>query len=41
MESLGVVMCLVRDGVSRSEFDRGIRDWRKRNGREEREEREP
>ena len=41
VESLGVVMCLVRDGVSRSEMDRGIRDWRKRNGREEREEREP
>lgn len=41
VESLGVVMCLVRDGVTRSEVDRGIRDWRKRNGREEREEREP
>ena len=41
VESLGVVMCLVRDGVTRSEVDRGIREWRKRNGREEREESEP
>ena len=41
VESLGVVMCLVRDGVSRSEVDRGVKEWRKRNGREEREEQEP
>lgn len=34
VETLGVVMCLVRDGVSRAEVDRGIREWRKRNGRE-------
>ena len=39
VESLGVVMCLVRDGVSRSEIDRGVREWRRRNEREEREER--
>jgi len=38
VETLGVVMCLVRDGVSRTEVDRGIREWRRRNGREEKEE---
>jgi len=32
VESLGVKMYLVRDGVSREEFERGIRDWRKRHG---------
>jgi magnesium-dependent phosphatase 1 len=31
VESLGVVMWLVRDGVSRNEVDEGIRSWRKRN----------
>ncbi|KAF1994985.1 magnesium-dependent phosphatase-1 [Amniculicola lignicola CBS 123094] len=33
VEVLGVVMCLVRDGVSRDEVDRGVRSWRKRNKR--------
>lgn len=37
VETLGVVMCLVRDGVSRAEVDRGIREWRRRNGREKHE----
>lgn len=37
VEALGVVMCLVRDGVSRGEIDRGIREWRRRNGRERKE----
>ena len=37
VESLGVVMCLVRDGVSRAEVDRGVREWRKRYGRETKE----
>ncbi|KAI9741534.1 MAG: hypothetical protein M1818_004340 [Claussenomyces sp. TS43310] len=32
VESLGVTMCLVRDGVSRPELDRGVREWRKRRG---------
>lgn len=32
-ESLGVTMQLVRDGVTRSEFDAGIESWRKRHGR--------
>ncbi|KAF2655250.1 magnesium-dependent phosphatase-1 [Lophiostoma macrostomum CBS 122681] len=31
VEVLGVVMHLVRDGVSRDEIDAGIRSWRKRN----------
>ena len=34
VESLGVVMCLVRDGVTKGEVDRGIREWRRQNGRE-------
>lgn len=33
VEVLGVVMYLVRDGVSRGVIDRGVRDWRKRNGK--------
>ncbi|MDI1491979.1 MAG: hypothetical protein OHK93_003190 [Ramalina farinacea] len=37
VEQLGVVMCLIRDGVTWGEMDRGIREWRKRNGRETRE----
>ena len=37
VESLGVVMCLVRDGVTRMEIDRGIREWRRQKGREARE----
>lgn len=32
VESLGVTMCLVRDGVSKGEVDRGIREWRRRRG---------
>lgn len=32
VETLGVTMYLVRDGVSRNELDNGIREWRKRNG---------
>ncbi|KAF2791275.1 magnesium-dependent phosphatase-1 [Melanomma pulvis-pyrius CBS 109.77] len=31
VETLGVVMWLVRDGVSRSSIDAGVRSWRKRN----------
>lgn len=37
VESLGVSMQLVRDGVTRKEIDRGIEYWRERNGRKERE----
>ena len=37
VEGLGVIMCLVRDGVTMSEIDRGVREWRKRNGRETKE----
>lgn len=33
VESLGVVMHLVRDGVTREEVDKGVRSWRKRTGR--------
>lgn len=33
VEELGVVMCLVHQGVTRSEVDRGIREWRRRNGK--------
>ncbi|KAF2164641.1 hypothetical protein M409DRAFT_67766 [Zasmidium cellare ATCC 36951] len=38
VEDLGVVMQLVRDGVTRGEIDRGVEAWRKRNGRTEKEE---
>lgn len=38
VEELGVVMQLVRDGVTRNEIDRGVELWRKRNGRMEVEE---
>lgn len=31
-ESLGVTMCLVRDGVSWSELERGVWEWRRRRG---------
>ncbi|KAF2704389.1 magnesium-dependent phosphatase-1 [Pleomassaria siparia CBS 279.74] len=31
VETLGVVMHLVRDGVSRDAIDSGVRSWRKRN----------
>ncbi|KAF2089325.1 magnesium-dependent phosphatase-1 [Saccharata proteae CBS 121410] len=34
VETLGVVMQLVRDGVTREEIDVGIRSWRKRTRRE-------
>lgn len=37
VESLGVVMWLVRDGVTRGEVDGGVREWRRRNGRERKE----
>lgn len=37
VESLGVVMWLVGDGVSRGEVDAGVREWRRRNGRERKE----
>lgn len=33
VESLGVVMWLVRDGVTWSEFEEGVKSWRKRNGK--------
>jgi magnesium-dependent phosphatase 1 len=29
---LGITFCLVRDGMTREEVDRGILAWRKRNG---------
>ncbi len=32
VESLGVTMYLVRDGVSSEEIDNGVREWRKRRG---------
>jgi magnesium-dependent phosphatase 1 len=31
VETLGVVMWLVRDGVSRQAVDEGVKSWRKRN----------
>jgi len=34
VEELGVVMYLVRDGVTRDVVDRGVREWRRRKGRE-------
>jgi magnesium-dependent phosphatase 1 len=34
VEQLGVVMWLVRDGVSNDEIDKGVLSWRKRNRRE-------
>lgn len=37
VEELGVVMQLVRDGVTRGEVDRGVQAWRRRNGRGEKE----
>nr|POE74756.1 putative magnesium-dependent phosphatase p8b7.31 [Quercus suber] len=33
VEELGVVMQLVRDGVTREEIDRGVDNWRRKNGR--------
>jgi magnesium-dependent phosphatase 1 len=32
VETLGVTMYLVRDGVTRAEIDNGVREWRKRHG---------
>ena len=37
VEELGVLMCLVRDGVTKTEVDRGVREWRRRNRRESKE----
>ncbi|KAI9700000.1 MAG: hypothetical protein M1836_002534 [Candelina mexicana] len=34
VEELGVVMYLVRDGVTRDVVDRGVKEWRRRNGHE-------
>jgi len=34
VEELGVVMWLVKDGVSNDEIDKGVLCWRKRNRRE-------
>ena len=36
VEELGVVMYLVRDGVTRDVVDRGVREWRRRKGWEDR-----
>lgn len=33
VEQLGVVMCLVPEGVSVKEIDRGVNEWRQRNNR--------
>jgi len=35
VETLGVTMCLVRDGLTRGEVDRGVREWRRRHGLDE------
>lgn len=32
VEQLGVVMCLVSQGVTVAEVDRGVREWRRRRG---------
>lgn len=34
VEELGVVMYLVRDGVTRDVVDRCVREWRRRKGKE-------
>jgi magnesium-dependent phosphatase 1 len=34
VEALGVVMLLVENGVSASEVDKGVREWRRRKGKE-------
>ncbi len=34
VEELGVVMYLVRDGVTRDVVDRGVKEWRRRHGKE-------
>ena len=33
VETLGVMMWLVTNGVTRTEVDRGVREWRRRNGK--------
>ena len=40
VETLGVVMQLVKDGMSKKEVDRGVEAWRKKNGRTTKEESE-
>jgi magnesium-dependent phosphatase 1 len=37
VESLGVCFWLVQDGMSREEIDRGVQEWRKRQGKDEKE----
>ena len=37
VEELGVVMRLVKDGVTRQEVDLGVKAWRERNGRTKKE----
>lgn len=32
VETLGVTMQLVRDGVTRNEVDKGVNEWRRRRG---------
>ena len=39
VEDFGVVMQLVRDGVTRDEVDKGVESWRKRNNRVQKRER--
>ena len=34
VETLGVVFWEVPNGITRAEVDRGVREWRKRTGRE-------
>ena len=34
VESLGVTFWLVRDGVTWAELERGIKEWRRRNGKD-------
>jgi magnesium-dependent phosphatase 1 len=34
VETLGVVMLLVENGVSALEVDKGVREWRRRKGKE-------
>ena len=40
VETLGVVMQLVKNGMSKQEVDRGVEAWRKKNGRTAKEEEE-
>ena len=34
VEGLGVMMWLVRDGVTRGEVDKAVREWRRRRGKD-------